>query len=229
MNAPPEFLTHPFLSDAGVAHGFGQRGSPEPDGVIRPVQQHGTEVAFVRDGHDTDPGPADAVVSTLAAVPVGVMTADCVPVLLAMDGGRVVAAIHAGWRGIAAGVVSSGFEAMARSAVHWHRVTAVIGPHIGACCYEVDSPVIERLRVRFASRFGSALTPVDSDHSMLDLGVLVRAELIRAGVRPAEVGSFPEACTCCDGERFHSHRRDGSRAGRLLHWIAASAVESPAA
>ena len=110
----------------------------------------------------------------------------------------------------------------------WRRVTAVIGPHIGACCYEVDSPVIERLRIRFAEQLDSALTPVNLEHSMLDLGVLVRLELIRAGVPPADVGSFPDACTCCDAERFHSHRRDADRAGRLLHWIAASALESPA-
>jgi YfiH family protein len=228
VSESPEFLTHPLLSDAGIAHGFGQLGSREPADVIRPVQQHGSEVAFVHGVGDTDPADADAVVSTLARVPVGVLTADCVPVLLAMDGGRVVAAVHAGWRGIAAGVVPSAFEAMARSAARWRRVTAVIGPHIGACCYEVDSPVIERLRARFAKLLDSVLTPVNSEHSMLDLGALVRLELIRAGVRAADVGSFPAACTCCDAERFHSHRRDGARAGRLLHWIVANAVESSA-
>ncbi len=151
------------------------------------------------------------------------LTADCVPVLLSVDGGRVVAAVHAGWRGIAAGVVSCAFEAAARAAKAGCRVTAVIGPHVGACCYEVDSPVIEPLRVRFEELLDSALTPVDSDHAMLDLGALVREQLIRAGVRSADLGSFPDACTCCDAERFHSHRRDGSRAGRMLHWIAASA------
>jgi hypothetical protein len=228
MSQSPEFLTHPLLSDSGVAHGFGQLDSKAPDGVIRPIQEHGTEVAFVHDAGDTDPAHADAVVSTLAGVPVGVMTADCVPVLLAMDGGRVVAAVHAGWRGIAAGVVPSAFEAMTRSAVGWRRVTAVIGPHIGACCYEVDSPVIERLRVRFARLLDSVLTAVSLEHSMLDLGALVRLELIRAGVRAADVGSFPDACTCCDAARFHSHRRDGADAGRLLHWIVASEVDSPA-
>jgi YfiH family protein len=229
MNASTEPLTHPLLSDVGVPHGFGRLGSPQPDGVIRPVQQHGKEVVWVREEGDEDPGNADAVVSTLARVPVGVMTADCVPVLIAMDDGRVVAAVHAGWRGIAAGVVPSAFEAMASAAVQWRRVAAVIGPHIGACCYEVDSPVVERLRVRFSKLLDSLLTPVSSDHWMLDLGALVRIELIRAGVGSANVGSFPDACTCCDAEFFHSHRRDGTRAGRLLHWIAASSVESPAA
>lgn len=229
MNAPPESLTHPLFSDAGIAHEFGQLGSREPDRVIRPSQQHGTEVAFVRDAADRDPGQADAVVSSLVGAAVGVLTADCVPVLLAMDGGRVVAAVHAGWRGIAAGVVASAFEAMARFAGPWGHVAAVIGPHIGACCYEVDSPVIERLRVRFATALDSALLPVRSDHSMLDLQALVRMELIGAGVRSTDLGSFPGACTCCDAERFHSHRRDGTRAGRLLHWIVANAVTPPAA
>jgi YfiH family protein len=224
VSATAEVLTHPLLSDAGVAHGFGRIGSPEPPGVVLPVQQHGKEVAFVREGGNTDPGRADAIVSTLSGVPVGVRTADCVPVLLSMDGGRVVAAIHAGWRGIAKGVVVGAVEAMVRAAAPRGRVTAVIGPHIGPCCYEVDSPVTERLRVRFAEMMDSVLAPVDPDHAMLDLGALVRAELIRAGVRPTEVGSFPQACTCCDAMRFHSHRRDGARAGRLLHWIAATAA-----
>jgi YfiH family protein len=228
MSATSEVLTHPLLSDAGVAHGFGRRDSMEPVGVIRPVQQHSAEVAFVCEGGNTDPGPADAIVSTLSGVAVGVMTADCVPVLLSVNGGRVVAAVHAGWRGIAKGVVSSAFEATVRAAAPWHGVTAVIGPHIGPCCYEVDSPVMERLQVRFAGLMDSVLTPVDSGHSMLDLGALVRAELVRAGVRPTEVGSFPEACTCCDAKRFHSHRRDGPRAGRLLHWIAARTADRAA-
>jgi len=227
MSETGDFLTHPLLCDAGIAHGFGQLGSKEPPGVVRPVQQHGNRVAFVRFESDTDPGHADAVVSTLAGVPVGVMTADCVPVLLSMDGGRVVAAVHAGWRGIAAGVVPSAFQAMLRSAAHSRRATAVIGPHIGACCYEVDSPVIERLRVRFAERLDCALTPVSSQHWMLDLGALVRWDLIRAGLRPSDVGRLPDACTCCDAERFPSHRRDGARAGRLLHWIAARASRAP--
>jgi YfiH family protein len=228
MKRSSGFLTHPLLTDARVAHGFGQLGTQPPADVIRPVQRHGREVALVCDGTDTDPGDADAVVSTADGVPVGVMTADCVPVLLAVDGGRAVAAVHAGWRGIAAGVVPSALEAVAGAAPRWRRATAVIGPHIGACCYEVDAPVIERLRARFSTLLDSMLTPVDAEHWMLDLGALVRLELIRAGVRPGDVGSFPEACTSCDAERFHSHRRDGEHAGRLLHWIAANGAK-PAA
>jgi YfiH family protein len=229
MNASLDPLTHPLLSDSGVAHGFGQLGSPQPPGVIRPVQRHGREVACVRDESERDPGEADAIVSTLAKAAVGVMTADCVPILMATEGGRVVAAVHAGWRGIAAGVAPNALEAMRRSAVRESRVTAVIGPHIGACCYEVDLPVVERLRVRFAERLDAALHAVSSDHWMLDLEALVRLDLIDAGVGRADVGSFPDACTCCDAERFHSHRRDGARAGRLLHWIAASHVKAPTA
>ena len=117
---------------------------------------------------------------------------------------------------------------MARFAGPWRHVVAVIGPHIGACCYEVDAPVIEPIRARFAAGLDAALSPARPDHSMLDLQALVRMELRGAGVGSADVGSFPDACTCCDAERFHSHRRDGARAGRLLHWIAANAVTPPA-
>jgi copper oxidase (laccase) domain-containing protein len=72
-------------------------------------------------------------------------------------------------------------------------------------------------------------TPVRPGHWMLDLGALVRVELVRAGVAPANLGAFPDACTCCDAARFHSHRRDGASAGRLLHWIAANTAESSVA
>lgn len=222
MSELREPLTHPILVSAGVAHAFGQLGTPEPPDVIRPIQEHGTDVAVLRDAREPDAGHADAVVSAFAGIPVGVVTADCVPVLLAVDGGRTVAAIHGGWRGIAAGVVPSAFEALERAASPWQTISAVIGPHIGPCCYEVDSPVIERLRIRFSMLLDSVLTPVNPDHAMLDLGALMRLELIRAGVSAEEVGSFPGACTCCDEKRFHSYRRDGKRAGRMLHWIAAT-------
>lgn len=226
MSASPELLTHPLLAKIGVAHGFGELGAPQPAEVIRPVQQHGSEVAVVGEGGRIDPGEADVVVSTLPGVAVGVMTADCVPVLIAMDGGRVVAAVHAGWRGIAAGVMPSALEAMSRFAARPGSARAVIGPHIGPCCYEVDAPVIERLRVRFSKLVDSVKTPVSPGHWMLDLGALVRLELVRSRVKRANLGSFPDACTCCDAARFHSHRRDGARAGRLLHWIAASTAKS---
>ena len=204
-------LLDPVL--AHVRHGFGTRGAPAPPDVRRPVQVHGTRVA-----HASEPslGEADAVVATDAGTAVGIVTADCVPVLATT--GSAVVAIHAGWRGLAAGVIEVGVAAL-REAAPGQAVRAAIGPHIGACCYEVDAPVWTGLQDRFGARVGTVLTATRPGHARIDLGALARAALEGAGVE--EVGLAQAACTQCDAERFESYRRDGAAAGRLLHWIVA--------
>jgi hypothetical protein len=152
---------------------------------------------------------------------VGVVTADCVPFLVATDTGSAVAAIHAGWRGLAAGVVAAGIEALRAEAAGAPRLVAAIGPHIGACCYEVDEPVLEALAPAFGPQLAAALRPGRPAHAWLDLGQLARSALLRAGLAPDALGALPRACTRCHPERFHSYRRDGVSAGRLYHFIAA--------
>jgi YfiH family protein len=215
------FLTHPLLQAASVAHGFGLRGSPAVAGLVRPRQVHGRDVARVR-GEPPEVGlEADAVVTTVPGLAVGIATADCVPVLLAANAGRVVAAVHAGWRGLALGVVAAGLEALREEAGSQGAIVVAIGPHIGPCCYEVDEPVIEALRERFGGALDAALRPSRPGHARLELARLVRRELELAGVRSTAVGLLADACTHCDAARYHSYRRDGARAGRLLHWIRA--------
>ena len=136
-------LRHELLP---VEHGFGVRGMPPPRDVVRPAQVHGIDVARVRDG-GAEPAEADAIIAVRPGRCVGVVTADCVPLLVASEDGAAVAAIHAGWRGLAAGVIERGIAALRE---HTGRALfAVIGPHIGPCCYEVDAPVVDALRSRF--------------------------------------------------------------------------------
>jgi purine-nucleoside/S-methyl-5'-thioadenosine phosphorylase / adenosine deaminase len=123
-----------------------------------------------------------------------VLTADCVPVVLGAPG--VVAAIHAGWRGLAAGVLEEGVRAVRE--LGGVEIVAIVGPCAGACCYEVGEEVHEA--------FGGAHR---RDRS-IDLRSIARERLSLAGV--AEVRDV-RACTICD-ERFFSHRREGVRAGR---------------
>src|SRR5262245_7368384 len=129
-------IEHPLLRACGVRHGFGTRGDEPPAGLLRPRQVHGAAVARAQDC----PGgvEADAVVAATAGPPIGVVTADCVPILAASADGRAVAAIHAGWRGLAAGVIGAGIDALRRAAPR-AALRAVIGPHIGLCCYEIDA------------------------------------------------------------------------------------------
>lgn len=220
MSAPRP-LEHPLLASCGVVHGFGVRGSAAPAGCVRPLQRHGTRVMVAHPGAGEAAEEADAVVSSVPGLAVAVVTADCVPILLADCQGAHVAAIHAGWRGLAAGVVAEGVRALVRSGAAAPRIRGVIGPHIGPCCYEVDDPVASALRERFASAAGSALRPARPGHFMLDLAALVRDDCLREGLSPDSLAAVEGACTRCDAERFHSYRRDGARAGRLLHFVAA--------
>jgi YfiH family protein len=208
------WIEHALLREAGVPHGFGTRGSPPRGDVRRPVQVHGAAVLSADSGFAL--GEADASVATRPGVVVGVVTADCVPVLVAA-GTAAVAAVHAGWRGLARGVIPRALEAL-YAAAPGASLVAAIGPSIGPCCYEVDAPVIEAMRERFGAVAEEALRPARPGHGLLDLRVLARAALVAAGVPADSIGAVA-ACTRCEGERFHSFRRDGARAGRLLSWI----------
>ena len=188
---------------------------------MRPRQVHGRQVARIAVEGD-EPGEADAVVTGAPGVAVGIATADCVPILLAADAGRVVAAVHAGWRGLALGVVAAGLEALREEAGRETAIVGAIGPHIGPCCYEVDDPVTSALRERFGPSVDGALRAGRPGHAQLDLARLVTRELEHGGMEPAALGRLADACTACDAARYHSYRRDGARAGRLVHWIRAT-------
>jgi len=210
-------LEHELLRGAGARHGFGLRGTPAPAGTLRPKQVHGRAVALVRDGSERL-GDADAALCSAPGVAVAVVTADCVPILLAAPGARVVAAVHAGWRGLAAGVIEGALAALAAAGAGGGELVAAIGPHVGPCCYEVDEPVLAALHARFGSAAHAAAHATRPGHARVDLGALARADLLRS-LAPKAVGAFPGACTRCDAERFESHRREGARAGRMVHWV----------
>lgn len=215
-------LRHALLSELGVDHGFGLRGCAEPADLRRPRQVHGVAVVSAEQCAGSDPAPeADAVVSEAAGVRIAVVTADCLPILLAGNRGRAVAAIHAGWRGLASGVVDAGLTALRQRLGRSEGITAVIGPHIGKCCYEVDEPVLSALAQRFSEVLPRASTRTRPGHAQLDLGRLAREALRAAGVERERIGLLEGACTACDAERFYSYRRDGPETGRLVHFISA--------
>jgi polyphenol oxidase len=165
------------------------------DGAGEEPSEHdeATQPSFEADGH------ALAARETAAMV----LTADCMPVVLGAEG--AVAALHAGWRGLAAGVLEEGVRAL-REVGGRGAAIAVIGPCAGACCYEVGEEV--------HAAFGDAHRHGRS----LDLRAIARERLLAAGV--AEVRDAL-GCAICD-ERFFSHRREGLRAGRQagLAWLA---------
>lgn len=217
-----EFVTHPLLRECGVAHGFGLRGSPPVPALARPHQVHGRAVARAQDPRQPL-GDADAVVTGAPGLAVGIVTADCLPLLVAADAGRVVAAVHAGWRGLAEGVIEAALAALRAEADAGAALVAAVGPHVGPCCYEVDAPVLSALARRFGDGLDAALRPSRPGHARLDLAQLALRELEANGIASESLGVVPDPCTRCDAERYHSYRRDGARAGRLVHWIRSGA------
>jgi YfiH family protein len=167
-------------------------GPQEPSPFVEP----GTALEEV-DGHVVrDPGLAPLV-----------LTADCLPVALAGPGG--VAMLHCGWRGLAAGIIARGAEAV-------EATSAAIGPGIGPCCYEVGPEVLES--------FADLGDGIATDRR-LDIPEVARRLLARAGVEQVESAGL---CTFCEPDLFFSHRRDQGVTGRMgnLAWIEAQGTRT---
>jgi hypothetical protein len=199
----------PVLDALGIEHAFAERAAV--CGVWSARQVHGTEL--VRAPGLAPDVRADALFTLEAGCAVGVHTADCVPILLVERSRRAVAAVHAGWRGSAAGIAARSIERLCNAVGAKPRDwLAVIGPHILACCYEVDEPV------RAAIEQPDAFAPAQrAGHYMLDLERVNRAQLERAGVDAEQISRLG-GCTYCDRRRYPSFRRDAS-GDRMLHWI----------
>lgn len=215
------WLRHPLLDATGVAYGFGTRACTPPDNLLRARQVHGRAVVRANEATRSLDDAADALVCDVPGLPIGVVTADCLPVLIATPSGAV-AAVHAGWRGLVAGVLSAAFDALREIAPDAVHGVAVIGPHVGSRCYEVDEPVVQGCVLRYgeAATF-AALDATRAGHWQIDLARLARLDLTRAGLAEDRVAALSNACTVCDANRFYSFRRDGPGGGRLFHFIAA--------
>jgi polyphenol oxidase len=175
-------------------------------------QQHGTGV-FDLDGPQDAPRAADASFTRCAGRVCAILTADCLPVLLASDSGAGVAAAHAGWRGLAAGVIEATVGALALPP---SSLLAWLGPGIGRGHFEVGAEVREAL-LRADPQAEAAFVPNARGRYMADLAALARRRLERLGIARIYGG---DACTYASPERYFSHRRDG-RTGRqaTLIWL----------
>lgn len=174
-------------------------------------QVHGPDVVWAAPGEATP--VADAAVGAAPGEVCAVLTADCLPVLLCDDRGEQVAAAHAGWRGLAAGVLAATVGTMRTPP---ESLMAWLGPAIGPDAFEVGGEV----RSAFIGRdeaHGKAFAPGTRPGKFLaDIYALARLELARAGVTRVYGGG---CCTVTDDERFFSYRRQGGRGGRMASLI----------
>ena len=212
MSAEP-FLHCDAMRDMGVEHGLGTRASQDAEVA---------DVTFVRQVHGTRclrvpaamaDAQADALFTTQPGLAVGVRTADCVPLLLVDVHFRAVAAVHAGWRGSAAGIAERTVVDLAADlGVQPADWIVAIGPHIGSCCYEVDRPVRDAIRDPEVLRPGSR-----PGHYDLDLLALNTLQLVRAGVQPENIHPVG-GCTHCHSKVYASYRHDRT-AERMVHYV----------
>jgi YfiH family protein len=221
----------PALLEAGVFHGFGLRGGLRPEGwpgaaghpatrLVTTSQIHSDRVLIVANGTILEPG--DGLVTDRADRMIGVFTADCLPVLLAAPQRGVVAAIHAGWRGLMQRIVSKTVALIAaRWSVEADALLVALGPCIGACCFEVGEQVLQPLKRQESDLEGIVFPSADrSDHgkAMVDLRAWAGRQLADVGVSAERI--FPvDLCTRCHPALFSSFRRDGRRKQEMFNGI----------
>lgn len=181
-------------------------------------QVHGTGIVRfdAHDGSNASGEPeADAAVTSVPGIVLAILTADCLPVAFAARDGGEVAAAHAGWRGLCAGVLEATVAAMHTPP---DEVVAWLGPAAGPQAYEIDAPVRDAFLARDA-RAEAAFVPTREGHWRIDLHAIARQRLADAGLDAGAIHGGG-LCTISDPERFFSHRRD-ARTGRMatLAWM----------
>lgn len=175
----------------------------DPDGATMAWQRHGATVTRAQPRGIVTPGTVydhcDGLWSDEPGRAMLLLTADCMPIALARTAGTpAVGILHAGWRGLLAGIVSAGVRALGT-----RSLAAAVGPSIGPCCYEVG----EEVAAPFREAFGDDVVR----DGKLDLWTAAERALRAAGVASVE---RLDVCTACGSDRFFSHRRDDGRTGR---------------
>jgi len=203
----------------GIVHGFGTANELVPQALAEAwsgkpdkKQTHGKEVLEVFAERQAC-GDADGIFSAVAGIPISVITADCVPIVLARRDGKLVAAIHAGWRGLIGGIVDTFAERLAAKGETPADWVAAVGPTIGACCYEVSEELAARFVAHFHRMPPAAASP---RYRRLELHAIAEAELRKIGI--GEVDNL-KRCTSCTRDAqnnylFRSYRR-GDRGAQL--------------
>lgn len=162
---------------------------------------------------------ADGIITNIKGVALGILTADCVPVLFLDSRNKVIAAVHAGWKGTASKIASKTIKMMIeRFESRPQEIRAAIGPAIGACCYEVGQEVVDAVGYR-----GNASAQREGKW-YLDLPRANMLQLQEMGIADIDVSGI---CTSCKTDLFFSHRKEMGKTGRQLSFISHTPSPEP--
>jgi hypothetical protein len=181
-------------------------------------QVHGAEVLIVAEHTRalTPPQPYDAVITDKKGIALGISTADCLPILMVDKSKKVIAAVHAGWRGIWRGVIESTISEMKKVFESSPADILVgIGPGIGPCCYEVKEDVASLFQNSYDA--SHRFIQKREGRTYLDLSRAARLELAKMDIPPENIEAIP-LCTACRADLFFSFRRD-KKSGRQVSFI----------
>lgn len=192
------------------------------ESLVTPRQVHGSDILVINEPNEDFSHflsvEGDAVITNQPQVMIGVCVADCAPILLCDPDNKVIAVVHAGWKGTAARLVAKTVAGMqSEFGSKPARLQAAIGPCIQKCCYEVDEPV----RKAFAQggiSWESCAELTSPGKWQLDLAAANRELLQLAGL-PADAIQVSDQCVCCRSEQFFSYRRDQEESGRQMGFI----------
>ena len=203
---------------AAVARGFGL----EPHLFLTVKQVHGSQILVI-----DQPNPevshfqrveSDAIITNQRNLLIGILVADCFPVILYDRKKHIAAAIHLGWRGVAAGLLGQTIKGMREVfGSRTEDLSAAIGPGIGAHNYEVDRPIRDAFR-QGAGQWEQIASEVRLGHWQLDLQKSLVLQVKASGIDPTALELVRE-CTCCHKEMFFSYRRDMRRTGRQMGFV----------
>lgn len=212
----------------GIVHGFGTKESSVPVEAWQAKQIHSDQIIELSGQSIPESGSVegDAIVTALQAQPIAIRTADCVPILMVAPDVPYIAAVHAGWRGMAAQIINKVIAALVNEkGAKPEELRVAIGPCISAQRYEVDDEVAKMFvgaplaapLIDGASQ-GSPLQSTGNGKYLLDLAQANRHCLLEDGVRPEHIDVI-DLCTYEREDLFYSYRRDGDGTGRNISWI----------
>lgn len=222
-----ELISHAFMcrptEDIGKldqVRSFKRSWDMKAEEVALVDQVHGSEIVRIKSASKAvkkfSSVKADAIITDVRGLPIGICTADCVPILLFDDMTMTIGAVHAGWRGTSLGIVEKTIDKMIRDfGTDPKNLKASIGPHIGPCCYTVGDEVYNTFKSR-SKLLG--FTKNDEGKFVLNLAAANRHQLIRRGV-PQNRIDIIEYCTSCRTDLFYSYRKEGEGTGRNLNFI----------
>jgi YfiH family protein len=189
--------------------------------IVTMKQVHGDHIVEVKDKRLKEAGEADGMITAETGIYLGVLTADCVPLLFVAPKQRLAAAVHAGWRGTLAGIAEKTVRLFwDRYGVAPEDLEVALGPSIGPCCYEVKDDVAGPLMKKWG-KLTTPSVPVNDGKTFVNLSRLNRDILRAAGVPGSQLFQVGP-CTSCTPDDFFSYRRVGGETGRqmsLIGWL----------